>query len=240
MSQQPHILFYYKDWLADDRLKVCSMACKAVWIDLICQSANCEQRGVFRDAKSSSTRRQLVDSLSGNRRQVALGFDECLERGLLRQEEDGTFYVPRIKRDAELSTIRKAAGSKGGSPILVNQKSEIRLNPNANANAISKELELKGVRLMEAIEAKLGPLMAPEQRTFVRLISYLVQLDLDRVKNNGDGLFPENEVLGEARKMLFDKIDYCDRREDKTMSDAKRMFVSACRRAYGFPTRAGQ
>lgn len=118
-GKAPSFQFYPKDWLADYRLKIVSKRAKGVWIDLICLSCDMPTPGVFRDENGAISRQVLVHLLSGNRRENYAGFDELVDKNIIKQEDDGTFYVKRIKRDMELRKIRKECGKLGGNPFLV-------------------------------------------------------------------------------------------------------------------------
>jgi len=124
MAKPPSFQFYYKDWLSDNRLKRCSKRAKGVWIDLIAASCDLDSKGVFRDEMGAFDREEMLDLLTGNRKENSLGFDELVRRQIIKQDDDGVFYVKRIKEDAELSDIRKESGKKGGNPNLTTRYSD--------------------------------------------------------------------------------------------------------------------
>ncbi len=133
-GKAPAIQFYYKDWLSDHKLKRSSKRAKGVWIDLIAISCDLNEKGVFRDELGSFDRNEMLDLLTGNRRESAAGFDELVKRQIIKQRDDGTFYVKRVYEDAKLSAIRKEAGKKGGNPSLVKGEVGNLVNQNNNQN----------------------------------------------------------------------------------------------------------
>ena len=92
--------------------------------------------------------------------------------------------------------------------------------PNDLVLGIQKE----AVFLHEIIEKKLGPLLPAEQKTFRNLVSFL---------SNCAKETQSVDVLTQARSLLGDKIDYCERRK-KTISEAKRLFVAAIKNEFGY------
>lgn len=122
-GKAPSLQFYFKDWTSDQRLKRASKKAKGVWIDLIALSCDMPKPGVFKDGETTLKRREILDLLTGNRRENREGFNELVKRKIIKQDDDGTFYVKRVKRDMELRSIRQECGRKGGNPALLNQNS---------------------------------------------------------------------------------------------------------------------
>lgn len=121
-GKAPSFQFYPADWLRHAGLKLCSFNAKGVWADLMAQSYFMSKRGVFRDETGPISEPNLLEMLSGNASQKRRGFAELKKHKVIKQYEDGTFYVRRIKEDMELRDIRTAAGKKGGNPALLKQK----------------------------------------------------------------------------------------------------------------------
>lgn len=150
-GKDPSIQFYYKDWLSDNRLKRASAIAKGIWIDLIAVSCDMPEPGVFRDENGIIFESEILKMLSGNDKEKIRGFSELKDRNIIKQFDDGTFYVKRVYKDMKLRAIRKEAGKKGGNPNLVrnlfNQKDNQNPTPsssssfstsisNTNANAL--------------------------------------------------------------------------------------------------------
>ena len=118
-GKAPSFQFYYKDWLTDTRLIRVPKSTKGVWIDLICLSCDMPNRGVFSDENGSFSEQEIVQMLHGNFNCNLKDFRRLLSKNIIKQMNDKTFYVKRIKQDTELSDKRKAAGRLGGNPNLV-------------------------------------------------------------------------------------------------------------------------
>ena len=121
-GKAPAFLFYYKDWLADQRLRRASFRAKGVWIDLVAVSCDMPIPGLFVDGHDmkKTLDRPLIDHLlTGNPREKRMGIDELIKLGILKRNQDGVFYVKRVYEDMKLRRIRQEAGKKGGNPNLV-------------------------------------------------------------------------------------------------------------------------
>lgn len=123
-GKAPSIQFYFKDWLADIKLKRISKAIKGVWIDLIAWSCCMPKMGVFFDGKESFSEQEIIDLLDGKQVENRRCFKMLIERDIIKKFDNGiykdAFYVKRVYEDMKLRQIRKESGSKGGNPILVN------------------------------------------------------------------------------------------------------------------------
>jgi len=128
----PSFQFYHKDWLGNHRLKRASKRAKGVWIDLLCIAQTLPSKGVFKDETGAFDREEMLDLLTGNRKENAIGFDELIKRCIIKQSNDGTFYSQRTCRDAGLSEKRRAAGRLGGNPNLVGDLDNQKVNQKPN------------------------------------------------------------------------------------------------------------
>lgn len=95
-----------------------------MWIDLIALSCDMEEKGVFFEEKRALNAQNIVQTLHKSGRKTMRIFQSLVSKSILRQREDGAFYIPRVQRDAQLSKIRSEAGGLGGNPDLLNQKNK--------------------------------------------------------------------------------------------------------------------
>lgn len=142
-GKAPSIQFYYKDWLEDQKLKRASKKAKGVWMDLIANSCGMPVPGVFADGNDGKTplkRREINALLTGNRRENREGIAELIRRGILKQRNDGAFYVKRVYEDMRLRRIRQEAGRKGGNPNLVNQNTNQVPTPSTSTSSSTSNI----------------------------------------------------------------------------------------------------
>lgn len=112
----PWLKLFPSDWRADPALRMCSMAARGLWMEMLCVMHEAEPRGTLRVNGKPLTSRQLA-TLAG-----CPNVDELLaeleEAGVFSREEDGTIFSRRMVRDAEKAEADKANGRKGGNPKL--------------------------------------------------------------------------------------------------------------------------
>jgi len=180
-GKAPSIQFYYKDWLADERLKMCSLKAKGLWIEIICQSVSLPIPGVFafkNESKSDQNKsvfepiseQKLLQMFTGKPSEKRKAFDELKRYGVIKQEVDKAFYVKRVKEDMELRTIRKEAGKKGGNPQLTgkkvgdldNQKGKQKPTPSSSSSSSSKKENNTKEKISFSLEAACFVNILPE------------------------------------------------------------------------------
>jgi hypothetical protein len=232
-GKAPSIQLYYKDWLSDSRLQLASKRAKGVWIDLIAISCDMPVPGVFRVEKRSFSCREVVDLLSGSRRENRQGVVELIEKGIIKQDEDGTFYVKRVKRDMELREIRRACGKMGGNPNLLNQ--DLKQNDNQNltpssssSTSVKKTFELDSVEyrlatlLFSEIQKRKPDHTPPNLQIWAKHIDYMIRVDNRKPENiekvivwvqrdEGDGGkwkgWQDNIMCTEKLRKHFDQLE---------------------------------
>jgi hypothetical protein len=128
-GKAPSFQFYYKDWLEDQKLKRLRKNIKGVWMDTICCSCGMPVMGVFFDEGRPLKKREIVDLLTGNRRENNDCLTKIIRKNILKKFKDdeeggkfqGAYYVKRIYRDMKLRAARRECGKLGGNPKLLNQ-----------------------------------------------------------------------------------------------------------------------
>ena len=134
-GKSPAFQFYYKDWLADNKLNRISKKAKGVWIDLMAHSCHMQKKGVFRDENGPLSESELIQMMTGKKSENVSGLKELIDKKIIKRDDKGMFYVKRIKEDTKLSEIRKATGRLGGNPVLV--KGLVNQNSNQNTPSSS-------------------------------------------------------------------------------------------------------
>ena len=111
--------FFHHDWLGNTRLKRCSLAGRAVWVDMICLMAQCDEVGVLATGGEPWSDEDVVRSIAGPADEITAALLELERLGILkRRESDGAIFSQRMIDDEERSKVRSEAGSKGGKQTL--------------------------------------------------------------------------------------------------------------------------
>jgi len=110
--------FYWRDYIADERVALCSLEAQGLWTRMLGYMFLSEQRGFLYLAGEAMSKQKAGKSLA-----KLCGIDEakCLQlldeldhNGVYSTCDHGTIYNRRMVREAELSRIRAAAGAMGG------------------------------------------------------------------------------------------------------------------------------
>lgn len=112
----PWLKFYPSDWRADPALRMCSIAARGLWMEMLCIMHEATPRGSLRINGRAVTDKQIA-TLAGIHDAASL-LVEMEEAGVFSREEDGTIYSRRMMRDEEKAAQDKANGKQGGNPTL--------------------------------------------------------------------------------------------------------------------------
>jgi hypothetical protein len=116
---RPSFQFYPGDWLKDPNLRMCSLAARGLWTDMLCFMHQGTPYGYLKVGNKVI----LPDNLA---RMVGTTIDET--NSLLREledaevfsrDEEGCIFSRRLIRDEEIRQARAAGGVKGGNPALM-------------------------------------------------------------------------------------------------------------------------
>jgi hypothetical protein len=136
----PSFQFYPGDWLKDPALRRVSKASKGLWIELICLSFECEERGVFSTNGIPWPDEDIAAAVGGDRSENLKLLHELLEKGVCSRTAPpknggfGAIFCRRVVRDEQLRQKRIAAGKLGGNPILLNHTVNHEVNQHSNQN----------------------------------------------------------------------------------------------------------
>lgn len=141
MNKPPAFQFYPADWLNDIKLQSCPMAAQGVLINLMCLMHQSERCGFLLINGSKPDQRTIIKLLRTHHRTFKHSLSLLLSSGVLREDENGVVYCPRMVKDGALRDKRRAAGKLGGNPFLLKQKvnPELKQKPTPSSSSSSKE-----------------------------------------------------------------------------------------------------
>jgi len=148
-DDRPAMMFYPKDWLNDNDLRVVSLAARGLWIDILCRMWSEKPRGTI-----TGDVRRLARIVGEKTETVADLVDELIAEGVAEYWADGDFYPAGLapagariasrrmlrdfQKERELSTIRATAGRKGGQAKRRNTASKTQQTVPSASNGTSK------------------------------------------------------------------------------------------------------
>ena len=112
--KRPAFLFYPKDWRDEQALRLCSMAARGLWIDLMCLMHASDKYGHLEVAGKPMTVDQVARLVGEQPKDVRRWMDELTGNGVCSTTADGVIYSRRMVRD-EATRERRAAGGDAGA-----------------------------------------------------------------------------------------------------------------------------
>ena len=162
MSATSWSKFYWNDWRSDPRLRMCSIAARGLWIELLAIMAEASPRGyLLVNGQKPDTK--LIRTLAGiERNHVGKLLQELEEAGVFSRTENGVIFSRRMVRDEAKIAEHRHWGSLGGNPNLkardkaedkpdrkVEDKGDLipaRARPSPSPERKKKEEEVVGAR----------------------------------------------------------------------------------------------
>jgi hypothetical protein len=139
MSGLPWGKFFWKDWLTDPALSVCSLAAQGLWMRMLCIMSMSNPPGHLTlppTRRAESEAKQVARMCHADARQVRALLDELETRGVFDRDPGGIIVSRRMIRDANLSETGRSAATKGWA----NRKGQ----PNGQPNGLRPNGEAKG------------------------------------------------------------------------------------------------
>jgi hypothetical protein len=135
-NSQPWVKWYYADWRADEKLRMCSLAARGLWMDMLALMHKTGGYLLINGTKPSIA--ELAQSISAKPKDTERALAELVVRGVPSTTADGVLFSRRIVRDRKKSATATANGSKGGNPWLTksdNQELTSRLSGQVNRDS---------------------------------------------------------------------------------------------------------
>jgi hypothetical protein len=114
VAKMPFMKFFPKDWLGDERLRLCSVAARGLWIDLLCLMHSAPRRGYLQTATGTPLPLEQIARMAGcSTDEASRLLRELTDSGVCDCNEHGAVYSRRMVREAGISLVRSELGRKG-------------------------------------------------------------------------------------------------------------------------------
>lgn len=112
-----YLKFYPESWIAEIGLRMCSLAARGLWIDLICHMAKSPEHGVLLTMGGKPISDAQIPAVLGvDPETVASSLAELESNRVLSRREDGAIFSRRMVRDHAEYVRQSAYGSKASRP----------------------------------------------------------------------------------------------------------------------------
>lgn len=115
---RPWMKFYPSDWRADPALRMCSLAARGLWMEMLCIMHEAQPRGFLLVNGHPVSDRQLASLCGISAREVAGCLIELEAAGVFSRDDAQTIYSRRMQRDELKAERDKHNGKAGGNPKL--------------------------------------------------------------------------------------------------------------------------
>lgn len=114
----PWMKFHPQDWRADERLRMCSLSARGLWLEMMCIMHRSEKYGFLLIAGKAPTDTQLAFQVGTTPEQVSQLLAELSTAEVYSATSSGVIYSRRMVRDEKKSKINAKNGKKGGEVTL--------------------------------------------------------------------------------------------------------------------------
>lgn len=129
MNAAPWLKWYWSDWRSDPCLRMCSLAARGLWAEMLAVMQEAVPYGHLLIAGRSPSSAQLAALAGAPTEQIPDLLAELESSGVFSRTKEGVVYSRRMVRDERKAREARKNGLKGGNPTLRNQ-SEISASDN--------------------------------------------------------------------------------------------------------------
>jgi len=125
--------FYPSDWRADPRLRMCSLAARGLWLEMLAVMHEATPRGhlIVNGTAPSDPQLGVLTGCPGSELAALIG--ELEAAGVFSRTAKGVIYSRRMTRDEKRARAARKNGQRGGNPSLCNGYAILPLdNPDGN------------------------------------------------------------------------------------------------------------
>jgi hypothetical protein len=117
-AEQPWVKWYWSDWRSDPGLRMCGLAARGMWAELLAIMQEASPYGYLLVNGVPPTAKQLAVMTGATAGQVETLLEELKAAGVPGVSDDGVVFSRRMVRDREKQLRDKANGKGGGNPRL--------------------------------------------------------------------------------------------------------------------------
>lgn len=115
---EPWLKFYPTDWRSDPALRMCGLAARGLWIEMIALMHEAVPYGHLLVSGRSPTDAQLAVLAGTTPDQIPELLGELDAAGVFSRTKEGVIYSRKMTRIAKKSAIARKNGKSGGNPAL--------------------------------------------------------------------------------------------------------------------------
>lgn len=162
--KNPWMKFYPSDWRGDAKLRMCSIAARGLWLEMLAIAHEAEEYGCVTINGKSPTNLQLAKMVGEDESWVTQWVTELENSGVFSRTSDGVIYSRRMVRDYKKAEVSRENGKNGGSSKHKKNKADLDLG-NLKPTQQLTHNEKSGNQISESLVSKIEPDdLAPDTR----------------------------------------------------------------------------
>src|SRR4249919_1524331 len=114
----PWMKFYPQDWRADERLRLCGLSARGLWVEMLAIMHRSERYGHLLINGNVPTDAQLAVQVGAQAHEVSALVAEMESAGVFSRTANGAIYSRRMTRDHRKAQLARKNGKAGGNPRL--------------------------------------------------------------------------------------------------------------------------
>jgi hypothetical protein len=118
--KQPWSKFFWSDWRSDPRLRMCGLAARGLWMEMLALMHEADPYGHLLVNGNVPTNDQLAVLAGAPPSHLPDLLGELERVGVFSRTRKGVIYSRRMLRDEKKVAIARQNGTKGGNPTLCN------------------------------------------------------------------------------------------------------------------------
>src|SRR4051812_4181901 len=112
LPRRPAIQFYVKDWMSHPGLRMCGIAARGLWLEMMCIMHECQPYGYLVLKAKGILPDVLARRVGENLGDVLTWLDELEANEVFIRDSAGVIYSPRMVRDERNRQVRAAGGAR--------------------------------------------------------------------------------------------------------------------------------
>lgn len=136
------VKWHFAKWRGDPALRMCSLATRGLWADLLAVMHECSPYGHLIIGECAPSARRVAMLVGASEKQVASCVAELIKNRVCGVTKEGVIFSRRMVRDKENRDEGRKNGSKGGNPKLKNghaHESADGVNPHDGDEGLDRE-----------------------------------------------------------------------------------------------------
>ncbi len=135
----PWMKFYPQDWRADEKLRLCSLAARGLWMEMLAIMHRSERYGQLLISGHAPTEAQLAVQVGASTPEVSELCGQLEAAGVFSRTGSGVIYSRRMTRDYKKVKIARQNGKTGGNPSLRKQKVNSALDKGSDKGGLNPQ-----------------------------------------------------------------------------------------------------